>query len=278
MGGFVEALLAAQMSGGGIGSGASAKATPVGRSAQAKAASLPAGQGAKNGKGVAIVYDLASAGQGHVGVKAFRLTAAFVETYRSGRFDTDSLIAHKLVPTNILEEVPVTVRASPLLTAFLSTLVTPSSSSAAPSSATLAAPSTPLSPVGSFETLSLPSGSASTPPAPLSAPVSALLSALDTHQSHLSSLSFQARQLARERSRVEALPNVQRRAAENAQRARDGLAALPPTAEELALQEPSRLETMCALGGVEGAARVLSQASGGAVVRSFAGRAGAIVA
>jgi len=276
MGGFVEALLAAQMSGGGIGSGASAKATPVGRSAQAKASALPAGSGAKNGKGVAIVYDLASAGQGHVGVKAFRLTGAFIETYRSGKFDTDSLIANKLVPTNILEEVPVTVRASPLLTAFLSTLVTPSAN--ATRSATLAAPATPLSAVGSFETLSLPSGSASTPPAPLSAPVSALLSALDTHQSHLSSLSFQSRQLARERTRVEALPNVQRRAAENAQRARDGLALLPPTAEEAALHEPSRLETMCALGGVEGAAKALSQATGTAVVRSYASRAGAIVA
>lgn len=66
-----------------------------------------------------------------------------------------------------------------------------------------------------------------------------------------------------------------RRRIENEQRAKDGLAPLPPTAEELALQEPSRLETMCALAGVDGAANVLSQATGAALVRSYGSRAGA---
>lgn len=276
MSGFVEALLAAQMSGGGIGSGPSHKAAPVGRSAAAKTP-LPAGSGAKNGKGIALVYDLASAAQGYVGIKAYRLSAAFIEAYRAGKFDTAALIEHKLVPGNILEEVPVSVRSSPLLSAFLSTLVTPAQG-ASSSAADFAIPRTALSPVGSFDTLSLPSTSQQGVPAPLSAPVSALLSALDTHQSHLSSLSFQSRQLARERTRIEGLPNVQRRKAENEQRERDGLSALPPTVEEAALVEPSRLETMAALNAVEGAAKVLSEATGTGLVRSYAARAGAIVA
>lgn len=54
MSGFVEALLGAQMSGGGIGSGA-AKAVPVGRNAPVKAP-LASGTGTKSGKGIALVF------------------------------------------------------------------------------------------------------------------------------------------------------------------------------------------------------------------------------
>ncbi|ORY65620.1 hypothetical protein BCR35DRAFT_322361 [Leucosporidium creatinivorum] len=276
--GFVDALLGAQMSGGGIGSG-QAKATPVGRSA-AKTP-LQSGSGSKTGKGIALVYDLASANQGHVGLRAYRLTPNFVEAYRAGKFDTQSLIDNKLVPTNILEEVPVTIRTSPLLTAFLSTLVTPSSApSAAPafhSTSTLPSPrSTPLSATSAFDTLSLPTSTSQTTalPAPLTAPLTALLTSLDTHQAHLSTLSFQSRQLGRDRARLDTNPAVQRRRQENEQRAKEGLPLLPLLPEELALQEPSRLETMCALSGVEGAAKVLSEATGAALVRSYGSRAG----
>lgn len=135
--------------------------------------------------------------------------------------------------------------------------------------------STSSSPTPTFTTLSLPTSSLSLP-APLSAPLSALISALDTHQAHLSTLSFQSRQLGRERTKLETNPVVARRRIENEQRAKEGLAPLPMLAEELALMEPSRLETMCALEGVEGAARVLSEATGTAIVRSFGSRAGTV--
>lgn len=190
-----------------------------------------------------------------------------------------SLIDNKLVPSNILEEVPVSVRSSPLLTAFLSTLVTPTSSAPATpsfhSTSTLPSPrATPLSATSSFATLSLPTSTSSTTalPAPLTAPLSALLTSLDTHQAHLSTLSFQSRQLGRDRARLDTNPAVQRRRIENEQRAKDGLPLLPLLPEELALQEPSRLETMCALAGVEGAAKVLSEATGSALVRSYGAR------
>ncbi|KAK4699764.1 translation initiation factor 3 subunit H, partial [Phenoliferia sp. Uapishka_3] len=131
MPGFIDALVGAQLSGGGIGSGQS-KVAPVGRTNAAKAP-MPSGTGTKSGKGIALVFDVASATQGHVGLRAYRLTPDFIEAYRAGKFDTASLIENKVVPTNILEEVPVVVHSSALLTAFLSTLVTPSSTSAAPS-------------------------------------------------------------------------------------------------------------------------------------------------
>ncbi|KAK4047403.1 hypothetical protein OIV83_005450 [Microbotryomycetes sp. JL201] len=270
IGGFVDALIGAQLTGGGIGS--LSKAAPVGRTSSSKPA-LPSGTGVKHGKGIALVYDIASAAQGHVGLRAYRLAPNFVDAYRAGKFDTQNLIEHGVVSSNILEEVPVTVRSSPLLTAFLSTVSSPSpSTSVAGVGAT--APS-PLDPSASFATLSLPTSATSTAiPAPLTAPINALLTALDTHSQHLSTLSFQSRQLARDRAKVESNPAVQRRRAENEQRVKDGLTPLPPLPEELALQEPNRLETMLALGGVEGAANSLSEATGTLLVRSFGSRAG----
>lgn len=175
----------------------------------------------------------------------------------------------------------MTVHSSALLTAFLSTLVTPLATRTGPTfhSTSSTLPTlrpTPLSALPSFNTLSLPNSS--TLPAPLSLPLAALISSLDTHQAHLSTLSFQSRQLARDKARLESNPLVARRKTENEQRAKDGLDPLPLLPEELALVEPSRLETMCALAAVEGAARVLSEATGTAVVRSFASRAGTAAA
>ena len=54
MPGFIDALVGAQLSGGGIGS-AQAKAVPVGRTAASKAPML-SGTGTKSGKGIALVF------------------------------------------------------------------------------------------------------------------------------------------------------------------------------------------------------------------------------
>ncbi|BGP09251.1 hypothetical protein NBRC10512_000495 [Rhodotorula toruloides] len=272
-GGFIEALVGAQLSGGGVGS--LQRAQPVNRAGvvgQKGPVQLPSGEANKSGKGIALVYDIASATQGAVGLKAYRLSQAFIDAYRSGKFDTASLIQHKLVPTNILEELPVTVHSSALLTAFLSTLTAPTSSS----------PTSPLS-TPTFSPLSLSSPSSSShiqsshTPAPLTQPLQHLLSSLETHQAHLSTLSFQARQLARDRTRLEAThPAVAKRRLENEQRAREGLPPLPMTDDEVraGLKEPSRLETMCALAAVEGAAKSLAEATGTAIARAYGAKAG----
>ncbi|POY75295.1 putative Proline racemase [Rhodotorula taiwanensis] len=268
-GGFVEALVGAQLSGGGVGSGA--KAQPVARpgmGAAKPATHLASGDANKSGKGIALVYDVASATQGAVALKAYRLSQNFVDAYRAGKFDTASLIENKLIHSGILEEVPVVVHSSALLTAFLSTLTAPTSTG----------PSSSLS-TPSFSPLSLPTPSASAHiqsaavPAPLTQPLQHLLSALETHQAHLSTLQFQSRQLARERTRLEAIhPNVAKRRQENEQRAKDGLPPLPLTDEEVraGLKEPSRLETMCAVAAVEGAAKSLAEATGTGIVLGFA--------
>ncbi|GAA6009978.1 hypothetical protein JCM10207_007503 [Rhodosporidiobolus poonsookiae] len=269
-GGFLEALVGAQLSGGGVGSGMKAQAVVRPGLGTKQTTQLASGDANKNGAGIALVYDIASATQGAVGLKAYRLSASFVEAYRAGKFDTASLIEHKLVPSKILEEVPVTVHSSALLTAFLSTLTAPSPSNSSP----LSQPT--------FTSLSLPTPSASSHiqsaavPAPLTQPLQHLLTALDTHQAHLSTLSFQQRQLARERARLEVShPAVAKRRQENEQRAKEGLAPLPMTDDEVraGLKEPSRLETMAALAAVEGAAKSLGEATGLGVVRAFGAKA-----
>ncbi|GAA5987325.1 hypothetical protein JCM10908_001910 [Rhodotorula pacifica] len=277
-GGFVEALVGAQLSGGGVGSGA--KTQPVARPGMGPrpAAQLASGDANKSGKGIALVYDIASATQGAVALKAYRLSQGFVDAYRAGKFDTASLIENKLIHSNILEEVPVVVHSSALLTAFLSTLTAPTAAASASSStSSLSAPS--------FAPLSLPSPSSTAHvqsaaiPAPLTQPLQHLLSALETHQAHLSTLQFQSRQLARERTRLEAIhPNVAKRRQENEQRAKDGLPPLPLTEEELraGLKEPSRLETMCAVAAVEGAAKSLAEATGTGVVRAYGAKSGVV--
>ncbi|GAA5971112.1 hypothetical protein JCM21900_004568 [Sporobolomyces salmonicolor] len=267
-GGFLDALVGAQTSGGGIGSGQKTQPAPRPGMGQRPTVQVASGEQNKSGKGIALVYDIASATQGAVGLKAYRLSPAFIEAHRAGQFDTAGLIEHKLVPSNILEEVPVIIHSNVLLTAFLSTLTT--------TSPTLAAPS--------FTPLSLPTPSASSHipttsvPAPLTQPLQHLLTALDTHQAHLSTLSFQSRQLARDRARLESThPAVAKRRQENEQRAKEGLPPLPPTEEEVkaGLKEPSRLETMCALAAVEGAAKSLGEATGTGVVRAYGAKAGA---
>jgi len=231
------------------------------------------------GKGVAIVCDLASSSQGTVNLKAFRLSTAFVDAYQVGRFDSQSLIHAKLTPSNILEEVPLYIQSSALLTAFLSTIASPLTASfnTATSSAPYAHPKTRSPPLPStpFASLGLPSSSDPEGPVSLASTLSALLTSMDTHNTALSTLSFQARQLGRDRTRLEAV--VAKRKAENEVRAQQGLPPLPPSAEEAALQEPSRLETMCALTGVEGAAKALSEVSGTGLVRAYGAKAGVAV-
>ncbi|GAA5933298.1 uncharacterized protein JCM15063_001276 [Sporobolomyces koalae] len=274
-GGFLDALVGAQLSGGGVGSGQKAQPTPRPGLGQRPAAQLASGEQNKSGKGIALVYDIASATQGAVGLRAYRASPQFVEAYRAGKFDTAALIENKLVPSNILEEVPVVVHSNALLTAFLSTLTSPSASA----TSSLSTPS--------FSPLSLPAPSPSSHvpstsvPAPLTQPLQHLLTALDTHQAHLSTLSFQSRQLARDRARLESSnPALAKRRQENEQRAREGLPPLPPSEDEIkaGLKEPSRLETMCALAAVEGAAKSLSEATGTGVVRAYGAKAGAEVA
>lgn len=87
--GLVESLLAAQLYGSGLGAGA--KAGAASRSSKASLASMQ--NASKSGKGIVLVYDVTSAAQGSVGLKAFRLTNEFVSAYRSRKFDSSRFVS-----------------------------------------------------------------------------------------------------------------------------------------------------------------------------------------
>ncbi|KAH9818037.1 hypothetical protein DFH28DRAFT_888873 [Melampsora americana] len=233
------------------------------------------------GKGLAIVYDLASSTQGTVNLKAYRLSQNFVEAYQNGRFDSQNLADHKLTVSNILQEIPLTIQSSALLTAFLATLIAPTPESIQSStvstnpwgSQTDSNRSEQLSNhLPSFSPLSLPSSQHSDSPTSMLDTLLTVMNSIEVHNTALSTLSFQSRQLARDRAKLEGV--ISKRKAENEIRAQQGLPPLPPSSEEAALQEPSRLETMCALSGVDGAAKKLCEMSGLGVIRAFGAKAG----
>jgi len=107
-GGFLDALVGAQLSGGGVGCGQKTQPTPRPGLGQRPVSQLSSGEQNKSGKGIALVYgtlkrfiygsgsvltpqrctDIASAAQGAVGLKAYRLSSNFVEAYRANKFDT----------------------------------------------------------------------------------------------------------------------------------------------------------------------------------------------
>ncbi|GAA99510.1 uncharacterized protein L969DRAFT_93969 [Mixia osmundae IAM 14324] len=129
-------------------------------------------------KGVALVFDSSSVHAGTISIRAFRLTDAYLNTYKSGKSDAQSLSEHALLPTNVLREYPVTITRTALLTAFLSTLVAPDATrSAVPSLNAPQARDTAL-PAPTFAALALPAPS-STQPASLTQPLSALVASFE---------------------------------------------------------------------------------------------------
>ncbi|KNE92698.1 hypothetical protein PSTG_13908 [Puccinia striiformis f. sp. tritici PST-78] len=108
-------------------------------------------------------------------------------------------------------------------------------------------------------------------PLSLSKSLDTTVASIDTHNTALSTLSFQIRQLACDWARLDTV--ISKRKLDNKTRAQQGL-PLPPLAEEAALKEPSRLESMCAVSGVDSAAKKSTEISGLGVVRAYGAKAG----
>lgn len=205
--------------------------------------------------GIVIVHDVSGATRGVASLRAFRLSPAFRRAHKTKKFDTPSLINNQLTFSAILDEFPVTVHNTSLLSAFLSNLSQPSiSTSLSPS----AFPTAPLAPT--FTSLDL------SPTTHLER----LVEAADAVKAEEGNLAYHARQHARERTRAEA-----KRADENAQRAADGL---PPLTDEDAARmfrlppEPSRLESMLLLGQLDAHAKSAAAASAAEMVKMYLAR------
>lgn len=168
-----------------------------------------------------------------------------------------SLLEHQITFSTILEELPVTIRTSPLLTAFLDSISTLSSSD--PSTSSLST---------SFAHLDGPA------PASITKTMDALLDTLDTHRTEENNVAFHARQIARERTRADQY--VQKRKEENAARVAQGLAPLPEEDVSRLFKipaDPGRLETTLLLGQMDAYAKNLETASAAAMVSLYASQA-----
>ncbi|EPQ32326.1 uncharacterized protein PFL1_00522 [Pseudozyma flocculosa PF-1] len=225
------------------------------------------------GKGVLIVHDLAQSAQGNTSVKAYRLSPSFIEAHRAGKFHTQSLIDHKLTFANVLVEIPVALRNTALLDAFLSSISTPSApapSIVPPSTSELLVnpPTAALGPSHTSLNLALEPVLASS--------LEATLEILEEHAAEAGNVGFQARQLAREKAKAEAY--LARKKAENASREAQGLAPLPIEDVNRLFKipaEPSRLETTLLLGQLDSSARRLAETAAVGAVQLHAARTGA---
>ncbi|KAI9604839.1 hypothetical protein H4Q26_002809 [Puccinia striiformis f. sp. tritici PST-130] len=275
--GFIETLISMQIGSPPVTNPKTSKTTAT---TMRPSASSKIGPG---GKGVALVYDLASATEGTVHLKAYRLSKEFIETYKSGKFDSQNLANHKLTTSNFLQEIPLTIQSTALLTAFLATLIAPTKGTGGGDSSKVTqgqwgqtsggnSSSKLVDFLPSYTPLGAASSTCVDSPLSLSESLATTIASIDTHNTALSTLSFQIRQLARDRARLDTV--ISKRKLDNETRAQQGLPPLPPSAEEAALKEPSRLESMCALSGVDSAAKKLTEISGLGVVRAYGAKAG----
>ncbi|CCO37455.1 Eukaryotic translation initiation factor 3 subunit H Short=eIF3h [Rhizoctonia solani AG-1 IB] len=205
--------------------------------------------------GVVVVHDTSSATRGVASLRAFRLSESFRRAHKAKKFDTPSLISNQLTFSAIMEEFPVTVHNTYLLSSFLSNLSLPTRlTSLSPSTF----PSAPVEP--SFLQFDLNPN----------AHLERLVDAADAVKAEESNLAYHARQHARERTRAEA-----KRAEEDAQRTNQGLP--PMTDEEFARMfrlpsEPSRLESMLLLGQLDAQAKSAAVASSAEMVKMYLAR------
>ncbi|KAH8120453.1 translation initiation factor 3 subunit 3 [Phellopilus nigrolimitatus] len=215
--------------------------------------------------GVVVVHDASQASHGNAAFRAFRLSKTFLHAYRTGKFNTQSLIDHKLTFSSIVDEIPLRIRTNPLLNAFLNKLTKPSSPSTSPASSSSAA----LPP--SFSPLDLNS-------VPLTQNLSQVLDALDDYKTEEGNLAYHARQAGREKARAEA--HMQKRREENALRTSQGLAPLPEDDVSRLFKippEPSRLESILLLGQIDAYSKSLAEGASVGLVKMYAANANSSV-
>ena len=167
---------------------------------------------------------------GPVSLRAFRLTQTFLAAHKEGKFTVESLAKHNLTHRDILEELPLEIHNSHLVTALLHTIESPSGGET-------------LSP--NYDTLDL-----SVDPY-LEKNLEYLIEGMDEWTYEQGNLQYFQRQLAREQSKIASWQA--KRKAENATRVAVGQAPLPED-EWMKLfklpTEPSRLESLLISGQI----------------------------
>lgn len=221
-------------------------------------------------KMVALVHDASRSSQGALNLRAFKLTQNFMTAYKEGKFTTDSLQKSKLSFKDILQELPVSIHNSHLLTSFLHKLP------ALPKKPEVEMPTslsdilkndfqTPLYP--SVDTLDL-----SIDPF-LEKTCDLLLDSIESHYTELNNHQYYQRQLAREQAKITAWQS--KRKAENATRVAANQPPLPEDEWQRIFklpQEPSRLEGMLNAKQVEQYSKQVDGFTANVSAKMFAAR------
>ncbi|KAH7104574.1 hypothetical protein BKA62DRAFT_692672 [Auriculariales sp. MPI-PUGE-AT-0066] len=211
--------------------------------------------------GVVIVHDTNQAARGNASFRAFKLSPTYLTALKKDKFSTSSLIKHELIFSRIFEEIPVTIRNSSLLNAFVTTLTTPHPQSS------LSTPPAIIPPPHAVLELDGPSL--------VTRNLEAILDTLETQKSEDSNVSYAMRQIAREKAKADAF--VAKRKEENAMRIAQGLTPMPEEDVSRLFRipaEPSRLDGMLNLGQIDGQAKTLDVAATANLVKMYAARAG----
>ncbi|RMD41130.1 hypothetical protein DV735_g3997, partial [Chaetothyriales sp. CBS 134920] len=200
-----------------------------------------------NEKTVALVYDVSRSAQGLLSLRAFRLSPQFMAAFKENKFTTENLQKSGLKYSDILQELPIQIHNSHLITTFLNQIPAslksgplPAPTSAAAVSSNPAIKNDVLSPTAiAFPSLTL------NPDPFLSQTADNLLDAIETHHVEANNFSYYSRALAREQAKIQQWQA--KRKAENAARA---LSKQPPLPEDEWQKlfklptEPSRLESL----------------------------------
>ncbi|KAI5808731.1 hypothetical protein DFH27DRAFT_540864 [Peziza echinospora] len=191
-----------------------------------------------NERTVTIVYDGARSTQGALALRAFRLTPQLMAAMKEGKFTSESLIKHNLTYKETLQEIPVWIHNSHLITSLLHQLTTPP---ATLPPFTTAVRQNPLPPplFPNYDSLDL-----SIDPF-LEKNCDLMLDTIEAHYTELNNAQYYQRQLAREQAKITAWQ--QKRKAENILRVAAKQTPLPEdewTKLYKLPQEPSRLEAL----------------------------------
>lgn len=231
-----------------------------------------------NERTVALIHDVSRSAQGALSLRAFRLTPQFMSAYKDGqKFTTEALQKSNLRHTDILQELPLTIHNSHLLTSFLHSLPStapPQQQISESQPLTLSRlqtshPSSTLPP-----SLSLPSLTLTLDPF-LTRTSDLLLDSIESHHTELNNYQYYQRSLAREQTRITAWQA--KRKAENASRAATKQALLPEDEWQRLFklpQEPDRLEMLVNARQVEQYAKQVDGFVGASSGRMFAVRGG----
>ncbi|KAJ5691310.1 Eukaryotic translation initiation factor 3 subunit H [Penicillium malachiteum] len=196
-----------------------------------------------NERTVALVHDVSRSAQGALSLRAFRLSAKFIEAFKENKFNSEELQKSNLRYQDIFDELPVEIHNSHLITSFIHQLQTPKT---APTDLPASLAALEASPFSQSSVLSpnLDNLSLSIDPF-LEKNCDLLLDSIENHNTEVNNYQYYQRVLGREQQKINNWK--QKRAQENATRATLKQPLLPEDEWQRLFKlpaEPSRLESM----------------------------------